>query len=191
MQNTSQTIGPEAFITPGVVAHVESVARTIIAIYDFNREDFDDICHDFYLEILNYAGQYTPGLCSPETYACRRVDWYKKQVVKRLSERKRTMSFSEIMTDDDENEDDVIPFENETAENTVERLSLRCGKQQKRLTLPGDSMSSVSCFPFCVKNLRKQEFAKIFDFHITQRGPKKLYTLCEHLEQRNTRNNRK
>lgn len=125
MQNTSQTIGPEAFITPGVVAHVESVARTIIAIYDFNREDFDDICHDFYLEILNYAGQYTPGLCSPETYACRRVDWYKKQVVKRLSERKRTMSFSEIMTDDDENEDDVIPFENETAENTVERLSLR------------------------------------------------------------------
>ncbi len=102
MQNARLIIGSEEFITPRVIQHVESVARGLVGQSALDSFNFEDICQEFYNQIVRAAENYDPSKGAVYTYVCRAVDRYKNRILRDRIKLVRTRrDYREYLTEDD------------------------------------------------------------------------------------------
>ena len=102
MQNARLIIGSEEFISPRVIQHVESVARGLVGQSALDSFNFEDICQEFYNQIVRAAENYDPSKGSVYTYVCRAVDRYKNRILRdRIKLVQVRRDYREYLTEDD------------------------------------------------------------------------------------------
>ena len=102
MQNARLIIGSEEFITPRVIQHVESVARGLVGQSALDSFNFEDICQEFYNQIVRAAENYDSSKGSVYTYVCRVIDRYKNRILRERTKLVRTRrDYSQYLTEDD------------------------------------------------------------------------------------------
>lgn len=102
MQNESLYVGPEDFITPKVIEHVESVAREMVGRSSLDTFAFEDICQEFYAQIVRAAENYDSSKGCIYTYACNVVDRYRNRILRdRIKSIRGNHDYRQLLVEDD------------------------------------------------------------------------------------------
>lgn len=136
MQSTCNHVGPESFLTPEVIGHVESVARSMIGRSGFCWGDLEDLIQEFYLQITRAADKFDPAKSTINTYACRVVDRHRNYIFRSRIAKHADIPSIRLVESQDEDDDYGTHVADDLAENSVDKAMLCLDVRAVVATLP-------------------------------------------------------